>query len=125
MADPADVAEPEAAKPMPKAAGYTNNVYGVCRKYQDCECTLFPSVSECVEEFGDAAEIFPPKVWSCVLARNCEGLYDFNAGTCFELYALQYTKGSKHGAYKCAAGEMAIETYDADGNYLRTDCKEK
>jgi len=116
-ADPEDVAQA-------KAGAYSNNVYGVCRKYTDCECNLYGSVTECVEEFGDAKNIFPPSVWSCVLARDCEGLCVFNAGTCFELYSLQYTKGSKKGAKYCEEGTLPIEYYDRDGVHLKTICRE-
>ncbi|MBW2255831.1 MAG: hypothetical protein JRI25_14705, partial [Deltaproteobacteria bacterium] len=98
-----------------KAGAYSSNVYGVCRKYTDCDCNLYGSVTDCVEEFGDAKNMFPPSVWGCVLARDCEGLCVFNAGTCFELYALQYTKGSKKGAKYCEEGTLPIEYYDRDG----------
>jgi len=56
-ADPEDVAQA-------KAGAYSNNAYGVCRKYTDCECNLYGSVTNCVEEFGDAKDMFPPSVWS-------------------------------------------------------------
>jgi hypothetical protein len=109
---------------MATAGAYSSNVYGVCRKYTDCDCNLYGSVTECVEEFGDAKNMFPPSVWSCVLARDCEGLCVFNAGTCFELYALQYTKGSKKGAKYCEEGTLPIEYYDRDGVHLKTVCRE-
>lgn len=118
--------EPAAAAPETQgvAGAYTANVYGVCRKYADCKCSLYDSVDACVAEFGDAKDVFPPEVWGCVLARDCEGLCVFNAGTCFEIYALQYTKGSKKGAADCPAGTLPVEVYDLHGDYVRTECKE-
>jgi hypothetical protein len=125
---PSPAAAPaSAAAPKPESdttGGYTANVYGVCRKYADCKCSAFDTIDACVSEFGDAKDTFPPEVWACVLSRDCEGLCDFNAGTCFELYALQYTKGSKKGAADCPAGTLPVEIYDLHGDYVRTDCRE-
>jgi len=116
----------EAAAPAePDSSGmYTANVYGVCRKYTDCDCNLYEDMDACTTAFGEAKDVFPPEVWACVLARDCEGLCGFNAGTCFELYALQYTKGSKKGAEACPAGTLPVEVYNLRGEYVRTECKE-
>lgn len=115
----------EAAKALVKA-GYTANVYGVCKKYQDCKCNLYESVDGCVREFGEANDVFPPEVWSCVLARDCEGLCDFNAGTCFELYALQVKEGMKKvgEGVDCPEGQKPVEIYDLHGDLVRTECRE-
>jgi len=118
--------DPKAAAKALAAAGYTANVYGVCRKYADCKCTLYDSVQDCVDQFGKASTVFPQQVWTCVLARDCDGLCNFDAGTCFKLYAEQLEEGTKkpRDADKCAAGTLPVEVYDLHGDYLRTDCRE-
>ncbi len=107
-------------------SGYTASVYGVCRKYEDCKCNLAPSVEACVTEFGRAKDEFPPEVWACMLARDCEGLCEFSAGSCMALYAEQVKLGLKQvgAGVTCPAGQRPYDVYDLHGNLARTECRE-
>lgn len=101
---------------------YTNDVRGVCRKYTHCRCNTFGTIDACVAEFGRSVD-FPPEVWSCVLARDCEGLCEFNAGTCFELYALRTVQEPAPDKPPCPEGQHRLETYDAGGKLVASTCR--
>ena len=100
---------------------YGSDVRGVCRKYTHCRCNPYGTIDACVAEFGSAGDL-PPKVWSCVLARDCEGLCEMDAGACFELYAMEVTRGGAAQA-TCPPGQHRLELYDVNGKFLRDECR--
>ena len=104
---------------------YTTNVYGVCKKYADCDCSLFESMDACTAEFGKAQDLFPPEVWSCVLTRSCETLCTFNAGTCYTLYAEELAAGLRTvgEGMDCPEGTKPMDVYDLHGEFVRSECK--
>ena len=113
-------------KDLPKATSYGANVYGVCRKYHDCDCNDFGTLAACVDAFGKTKSKFPEDTWSCVLARDCEGLCEMDSGTCFTVHALLTVKEKATGdrpKVECGAGEKPIDLYDPSGRFLRTECR--